>query len=167
MKLTFELTTPERIVEKKEVDGVTLPTQEGEITVLPGHIPLVSNLKPGVVTLHDGKEQEYLSVSGGFIEVQPDGRLIVLADTAAGKRLKEDARQSRKLIDATHGRKTRSIIVTDSDHVVLSSVHAETLISRLKNRDGRDEDRGKAARQEGLHELSRYQSQEGHQVQEV
>ncbi|MEA3249460.1 MAG: ATP synthase F1 subunit epsilon [Patescibacteria group bacterium] len=82
MKLTFELTTPERIVEKKEVDGVTLPTQEGEITVLPGHIPLVSNLRPGVVTLHEGKEQEYLAVSGGFIEVQPDGRLIVLADTA-------------------------------------------------------------------------------------
>jgi F-type H+-transporting ATPase subunit epsilon len=82
MKLTFELTTPERIVEKKEVDGVTLPTQEGEITVLPGHVPLVSNLKPGVVTLHEGKEQEYLAVSGGFIEVQPGGRLIVLADTA-------------------------------------------------------------------------------------
>jgi F-type H+-transporting ATPase subunit epsilon len=81
-KLTFELTTPERIVEKKEVDGVTLPTQEGEITVLPGHIPLVSNLKPGVATLHIGAEREYIAVSGGFIEVQPDGRLIVLADTA-------------------------------------------------------------------------------------
>lgn len=81
-KLTFELTTPERIVEKKEVDGVTLPTQEGEITVLPGHIPLVSNLRPGVVTLHIGAEREYLAASGGFIEVQPDGRLIVLADTA-------------------------------------------------------------------------------------
>ncbi len=81
-KLTFELTTPERIVERKEVDGVTLPTQEGEITVLPGHVPLVSNLKPGVATLHVGSEREYLAVSGGFIEVQPDGRLIVLADTA-------------------------------------------------------------------------------------
>jgi len=81
-KLTFELTTPERIVEKKEVDGATLPTQEGEITVLPGHIPLVGNLRPGVVTLHVGEEREYLAVSGGFIEVQPDGRLIVLADTA-------------------------------------------------------------------------------------
>jgi len=81
-KLTFELTTPERIVEKKEIDGATLPTQEGEITVLPGHIPLVGNLKPGVVTLQVGDEREYLAVSGGFIEVQSDGRLIVLADTA-------------------------------------------------------------------------------------
>ncbi len=82
MKLTFELTTPERVVEKKEVDGVTVPTQEGEITVLPGHVPLVSNLKPGVATLHDGKNQEYISLSGGFLEVQPDGRVIILADTA-------------------------------------------------------------------------------------
>ncbi|MFC1638960.1 ATP synthase F1 subunit epsilon [Patescibacteria group bacterium] len=82
MKLTFELTTPERIVEKKEVDGITLPTQAGEITVLPGHIPLVSNLRPGMATLHDGKSQEYLALSGGFVEVQPGGRVIVLADTA-------------------------------------------------------------------------------------
>jgi F-type H+-transporting ATPase subunit epsilon len=82
MKLTFELTTPERVVEKKQVDGVTIPTEAGEITVLPGHVPLVSSLRPGVCTLHIGKEREYLSVSGGFIEVQPDGRLIVLADTA-------------------------------------------------------------------------------------
>jgi len=61
---------------------VTIPTQDGEITVLPGHVPLVSSLKPGVCTLHDGKNQEYLSLSGGFLEVQPDGRVIVLADTA-------------------------------------------------------------------------------------
>jgi len=46
MPLQFELTTPERIVLKAEYDSVTLPTQAGEITVLPGHIPLVSNLLP-------------------------------------------------------------------------------------------------------------------------
>lgn len=82
MKLTFELTTPERVVEKKEIDGVTLPTQSGEITVLPGHVPLVSNLAIGMATLYAGKEKEFLALAGGFIEVQPDGRVIVLADSA-------------------------------------------------------------------------------------
>lgn len=47
------------------------------------------------------------------------------------KRLKEDARQGNKLIDATMGRRTRSIIVTDSDHVILSGVQAETIAQRL------------------------------------
>lgn len=81
-KITFELTTPERNVVTEEVDQITLPTREGEITVLPNHIPLVAVLVPGMATLmKDGKES-YLSVSGGFIEVQPGSRVVVLADTA-------------------------------------------------------------------------------------
>jgi hypothetical protein len=47
------------------------------------------------------------------------------------KRLRERATQADRLIDATHGRKTRSIIVTDSNHVILSAVHTETLSQRL------------------------------------
>lgn len=47
------------------------------------------------------------------------------------KRLKEDAKLGNKLIDATMGRRTRSIIVTDSDHVILSGVQAETIAQRL------------------------------------
>jgi F-type H+-transporting ATPase subunit epsilon len=82
MKLHFELTTPERIVAKEEVDGATLPTREGEITVLPGHVPLVAVLVPGMMTLHKGGTEEYLAVSGGFVEVQPGSKIIVLADTA-------------------------------------------------------------------------------------
>jgi len=80
--LHFELTTPERILLKEEVNGLTLPTQEGEITVLPGHIPLVATLVPGMVTVYRGDVEEYLAVSGGFIEVQPGNKIIILADTA-------------------------------------------------------------------------------------
>lgn len=81
-RIRFELTTPERVVVKEAVDGATLPTREGEITVLPGHIPLIAALVPGMVTLYKKAEEEYLAVSGGFIEVQPGDSLIVLADTA-------------------------------------------------------------------------------------
>ncbi len=81
-KIQFELTTPERIVLKTEVESVSLPTQQGEITVLTGHVPLVSNLMPGMITIRNGRDEQYLAVSGGFIEVQPRGRVIVLADTA-------------------------------------------------------------------------------------
>jgi len=56
---------------------------------------------------------------------------IVSPASAPMKRLKEDAKQANKLIDATMGRRTRSIIITDSDHVILSGVQAETIAQRL------------------------------------
>ncbi|MFZ5448334.1 MAG: DUF370 domain-containing protein [Thermodesulfobacteriota bacterium] len=56
---------------------------------------------------------------------------VVMPGSAPMKRLRERATQADRLIDATHGRKTRSIIVTDSNHIILSAVHAETLSLRL------------------------------------
>lgn len=56
---------------------------------------------------------------------------IVSPSSAPMKRLKEDAKQANKLIDATMGRRTRAIIITDSDHVILSGVQAETIAQRL------------------------------------
>lgn len=82
MILTFEITTPERIVLRREADSVTVPTMAGEITVLPGHIPLVGVLKSGMITLRQGASEEYLAVSGGFLEVQSGNKVIALADTA-------------------------------------------------------------------------------------
>ncbi|MDD4333204.1 MAG: ATP synthase F1 subunit epsilon [Patescibacteria group bacterium] len=80
--IKFEITTPERIVLKEEIQQVTVPTKEGEITVLPGHIPLVSVLLPGVIEVvkNDGN-REVMSVTGGFIEVFKD-KVVILADSA-------------------------------------------------------------------------------------
>jgi regulator of extracellular matrix RemA (YlzA/DUF370 family) len=61
---------------------------------------------------------------------------VVMPGSAPMKRLREDARNAQRLIDATHGRKTRSIIVTDSNHIILSAVHAETLSLRLNGHGG-------------------------------
>ena len=80
--ILFEIVTPERIVYKETVDSLTLPTKDGEITVLPNHIPLVAVLVPGVVTVRKGGKESFMAVSGGFIEVQPNNRVVVLADTA-------------------------------------------------------------------------------------
>jgi len=80
--IKFEIVTPERTVLKEEISQVTIPTKEGEITVLPNHIPLVGVLLPGVVELlkRDG-EKEIISVSGGFVEVLKD-KIVILADSA-------------------------------------------------------------------------------------
>ncbi|MDA3901758.1 MAG: DUF370 domain-containing protein [Spirochaetes bacterium] len=56
---------------------------------------------------------------------------IVSPVSASGKRIREEARDMRMLIDATHGRKTRSIVIMDSNHIVLSGMQPETLINRM------------------------------------
>ena len=64
--------------------------------------------------------------------VSPDRVIaVVSADPSPIKRLREAAIRSRKLVDATNGRRTRAVIVTDSDHVILSSLQPETILQRL------------------------------------
>jgi len=60
---------------------------------------------------------------------------IIAPDSAPVKRLKEHARETNRLIDATQGRRTRAIIVTDSNHVILSAVAAETIAQRVMHGD--------------------------------
>lgn len=72
-------------------------------------------------------------VSVGYGNFVIAGRVVSIVNPASApmRRLREDARQAGRLVDATQGRKTRSIIITDSNHVVLSAVLAETLVQRL------------------------------------
>ncbi len=56
---------------------------------------------------------------------------VVSADPSPIKRLREAASRHQKLIDATNGRRTRTVIVTDSDHIVLSSLQPETVVQRV------------------------------------
>ena len=71
----------------------------------------------------------------GFGNTIVANRVVAIVSPASApmKRLKEDAKQANKLIDATMGRRTRAIIITDSDHVILSAVQVETLMQRFSN----------------------------------
>lgn len=80
--IKFEIVTPEKTVLKEEIVEVTIPTQEGELTILPEHTPLVATLKPGVLVLKkpDGST-DVAFIAGGFLEVLRN-KIVVLADTA-------------------------------------------------------------------------------------
>ncbi len=69
----------------------------------------------------------------GFDNAVAAGRIVavVSADPSPIKRLREAADRRQKLVDATNGRRTRTVIITDSDHVVLSSLQPETIVQRL------------------------------------
>nr|WP_279355712.1 DUF370 domain-containing protein [Fundidesulfovibrio agrisoli] len=73
----------------------------------------------------------------GFGNFVVSSRVIAIVNPASSpmRRLREDAKDAQRLVDATQGRKTRSIIVTDSGHVVLSAIQAETISQRFSQEE--------------------------------
>jgi F-type H+-transporting ATPase subunit epsilon len=82
--LHFEFVSPESVLFSGDVDQVDLPGSEGDMGILPGHAPLVTTLRPGIVTIFRGGQREPVVVIGGFAEVSPAG-LTVLADKAVAR----------------------------------------------------------------------------------
>ena len=83
-------------------------------------------------------ETEVTLLNVGFDNAVAAERIIAIvsADPSPMKRLRDEAHRHQKLIDATNGRRTRTVIVTDSDHVVLSSLQPETVAQRLAELKG-------------------------------
>jgi regulator of extracellular matrix RemA (YlzA/DUF370 family) len=73
----------------------------------------------------------------GFGNMVSANRLVAIVspESAPIKRIMQDAKERGTLIDATYGRRTRAVIITDSDHVILSAVQPETVANRLNDRD--------------------------------
>ena len=71
----------------------------------------------------------------GFGNMVSAGRIVAIAspDSAPIKRLVQDAKEENRVIDVSCGRRTRSVIITDSDHVILSAIQAETITNRLSS----------------------------------
>lgn len=83
------------------------------------------------------QKQRQRLVNLGFGNFVVAARVVAIVDPASApmRRLREDARQENRLIDATQGRKTRAIVVTDSNHVILSAIQAETIGQRFQAED--------------------------------
>lgn len=95
--IPFFLITPERTVYQDSVDSVSLPTPDGEITILPHHIPLITMLGPGVVRLKKANDEHFLSCSNGVVKVDKTG-VTVLADSAekADELVEEEIEKARE-----------------------------------------------------------------------
>ena len=92
-QLHLEVVTPERRLLSEQVNSVTVPGRGGELGILPGHAPLISDLQTGVLSYNEDGTTFQLHVSGGFVEVSDD-KVSVLAEIA--ERPEEiDANQAR------------------------------------------------------------------------
>jgi len=78
-KVAFELVSPEKLLVSRDVDFVVVPGEEGDFAVMPGHAPLLSGVRAGIIEIHEeGSEKTGLFVTGGFAEATPT-RCTVLA----------------------------------------------------------------------------------------
>ncbi len=84
-KINLKIVTPEKLILAEEVEQVSIPTTQGEITVLPDHIPLIAGLSSGdIVALSEGEHVPF-AVAGGFVEIKKDGdktEVAIMADFA-------------------------------------------------------------------------------------
>ena len=82
--LQFEFVSPENVLFSGEVDQVDVPGAEGDMGIFAGHAPMVTTLRPGIVTIFRGSTREPVVITGGFAEVGPGG-LTILADRAVAR----------------------------------------------------------------------------------
>ncbi len=79
--LEINLVTPRGVVAHQAADGLTAPGELGEFELLPGHVPMLAALKPGVLTIGDKNKSRY-AVSAGYLRIDPGGAIEVLVEQA-------------------------------------------------------------------------------------
>ena len=136
-QLKLKIVTPERLVLEEMVDQVSIPTTEGEITVLPGHIPLIVGLNSGDVIAIAKGEYVPMAVSGGFLEVRKneegDTEVAVLADFAEHvSEITEDVIEKAKARAEELKRQVENKEVVDFEHF---EAELERSLTRVKIAD--------------------------------
>ena len=128
MTLQLKIISPERTLFDEQVNQVSLTTNQGEITILPGHIPIVTTLKPGELRFLQGKEETPIAILGGFAEIT-DKAVIVLADAAEKI---EEIVEERVLAAKKQAEELRQQKVTDREEFAALTAQIERELARLK-----------------------------------
>ena len=91
MPLTLEIVTPESRVYSDTIDSVVIPTVEGEIGILPGHIPLLTQIQSGELRVSKGSTVQWLAVGGGFAQIDGDMVRVLAENAIAEEKIDERA----------------------------------------------------------------------------
>jgi F-type H+-transporting ATPase subunit epsilon len=131
-QIQLEVVTPERRVMAEAVDTVTVPGMNGELGILPGHTPLISQLRTGVLTFVQGERVAQLHVSGGFVEVSDD-RVSVMAEIAERP---EEIDAARARLAREHAEKTLSAWSGTEEDFEIARARLERSVVRLQLASG-------------------------------
>lgn len=91
MPLTLEIVTPEAKVYADTIDSVVIPTVEGEIGILPGHIPLLTQVEHGELRVTKGTETLWLAVGSGFAQIEGDTVRVLAESAISEEKIDENA----------------------------------------------------------------------------
>src|SRR5918998_4766135 len=128
MPIQLDVITPERRLLSEMVDAVYVPGTGGELGILPGHTPLISQLQTGVLSYTQGDRTRRLHVSGGFVEVNRD-RVSVLAEVAERP---EEIDAARARLAREHAEKTLSAWSGTEEDFEKARARLERSIVRLQ-----------------------------------
>ena len=128
-KLQVELVTAEGRLLSQEADFVVAPGLAGELGVLPRHIPMLTPLRTGEIMVRNDGEEEFVFVSGGFLEVLPD-KVVILADAAERA---EEIDESR----AAEARQAAERALAEDSGNAEAAAALERAVFRLRVADGR------------------------------
>ena len=131
-QIQLEVVTPQRRVMAESVDSVTVPGMNGELGILPGHTPLISQLRTGVLSFTQGERATQLHVSGGFVEVGDD-RVSVLAEIAERP---EEIDAARARLAREHSEKTLSAWSGTEEDFEVARARLERSVVRLQLASG-------------------------------
>lgn len=100
-QLKLQIITQENELLSEDADSVTVPGVQGEMTILPGHVPLFTKIQAGELTFRVGKDATTLVVGDGFLDVGPSNTIIVLVDSATLERdiSLQQAEEAKKLAE--------------------------------------------------------------------
>jgi F-type H+-transporting ATPase subunit epsilon len=124
MKLALEIITPTKVVLSEEVDQITIPTIDGEITVLPNHVNLLTKVIPGEMIIKIGNKSDNFAVTGGFLEIL-NNHVNLLADYAIHADDIEIAKVEEAKIRAEKAMKEK---LTEEDFRVANAELAKSLL---------------------------------------
>lgn len=130
MSISVEVITPEKLAFRDQVDFIAAPAVDGEIGILTGHTPLLTQLGLGELRFQKDRETQYYAVSGGFLEVQSGSRVSIFAETAemAGE---IDVERAKLAAERAQGKLVASQDLTAQELAELESALGRALV-RLK-----------------------------------
>jgi len=133
--LTLEIVTPEARVYSDTVDTVVIPTVEGEIGILPGHIPLLTQVGAGELRVSKNGKTELLAIGDGFVEIDGD-KVSILAESAiAEEKIDEAAAENamQRAQDALRGRETLDSVEIDRLESIVRSAVVQISLKRRRH----------------------------------
>lgn len=153
-KMNLQLVTPERSVLTEEVHSLSCPTSEGQITILPGHAPIISTLVSGELIARDENHNEHnIHVAGGFVQVQNNSEgqseIIILADAAEHHFEIDIERAEQAKLDAEQTLKEQNL---SDEEYAFAAVMLQRNLSRIHIARKHAHRRSKITSQGVLHE---------------